>query len=497
MAQTYIGAPITRKEDFRFLTGRATYTDDVKAQHALHAAIVRSPHAHARVLSIDASAASKLPGVVAVYSHEDVAEALEDIKPIPMRMAPLPGLDRFLQFPLAQDRVRYVGEPVAVVIAESRYLAEDAMDLVEVEYEPLPAVTDAYQSLRNETLLHEQNDTNVACDFTMSTGDVEQAFRDAEYTRTEEFHIQRHTANPMETRGLLASYDKGRDQLNVWGETKTTHFNRKVMASLLGMPEHRIHFYEPDVGGGFGVRGEFYPEDFIIPFASIKLGRPVKWIEDRREHLVSANHSREHICRLEVAAKRDGTILGMRTTVYGDIGAYVRTHGVIVPTLTASNMAGPYKVPNFEGRVVCVVTNKVGMGTYRGPGGYEQSFSRERFLDIMAQDLGIDIVELRKKNLIPPEEMPYDTGIDNRVMPHVVYDSGDYPCLPADRPRCHQLRRHQAPSGPACGRQAPRHRIRVDGGADGRGAVRGGAGCGHRAGRGGGVLGGGDAGAGA
>ena len=426
MTQTYIGASITRKEDFRFLTGRATYTDDVKVQHVLHAAIVRSPHAHARLLSIDTGKALELPGVVAVYTHKEAAESLE-IRPIPMRMAPLPGIDRFLQYPLAQDKVRYVGEPVAVVIAEDRYLAEDAVDLIEVAYEPLPAITDAYQSLRNETLLHEQNDTNVACDFTMTTGDVEQAFRDAEYTHTEEFHVQRHTANPLETRGILASYDKGRDQLDVWGETKTTHFNRKVMSSLLQMPEHRIHFYEPDVGGGFGVRGEFYPEDFIIPFASIKLGRPIKWIEDRREHLLSANHSREHICRLEVAAKRDGTILGLRVIVYGDIGAYVRTHGVIVPTLTASNMAGPYRVPNFEGRVVCLVTNKVGTGTYRGPGGYEQSFSRERFLDIMAQDLGIDIVELRKKNLISPEEMPYDTGIDNMVMPHVIYDSGDYP----------------------------------------------------------------------
>ena len=169
MTQTYIGASITRKEDFRFLTGRATYTDDVKVQHVLHAAIVRSPHAHARLLSIDTGKALELPGVVAVYTHKEAAESLE-IRPIPMRMAPLPGIDRFLQYPLAQDKVRYVGEPVAVVIAEDRYLAEDAVDLIEVAYEPLPAITDAYQSLRNETLLHEQNDTNVACDFTMSTG---------------------------------------------------------------------------------------------------------------------------------------------------------------------------------------------------------------------------------------------------------------------------------------------------------------------------------------
>ena len=426
MTQTYIGAPITRKEDVRFLTGKAIYTDDVKAQHLLHATIVRSPHAHARLVSIDADKALAMPGVVAVYTHKDVAESLE-VRPIPMRMAPLPGLDRFLQYPLAQNKVRFVGEPVAVVVAEDRYLAEDAAELVEAVYEPLPAVTGALQALEGQTLLHEQNDTNVAADFTISTGDVDQAFRDAEYTRTEEFHIQRHTANPLETRGILASYDKGRDQLNVWGETKTTHFNRKVMASLLQMPEHRIHFYEPDVGGGFGVRGEFYPEDFIIPFASIKLGRPVKWIEDRREHLISANHSREHVCRLEVAARRDGLILGMRATVYGDIGAYVRTHGVIVSTLTASNMAGPYRVPNYQGQVVCLVTNKVGMGTYRGPGGYEQSFFRERLLDMMAQDLNVDLVELRLKNLITPEEMPYDTGIDSRVMPHTIYDSGDYP----------------------------------------------------------------------
>ena len=427
MVQTYIGAPITRKEDVRFLTGRATFTDDVKAQHLLHAAILRSPHAHARVLSIDSTKALELPGVVAVFTAQDIADAIEP-RPIPIRLVPLAGLEKFLQYPLSIDgKVRYVGEAVAVVVAESRYLAEDALDAMQVDYEPLPAVTGIEQSLRGDVLLHEQNGTNAAADYTMSLGDADEAFRQADYTRKEVFKSHRHTGNPLETRGLVASYDPGRNELTVWGETKVPHFNRGVLSSLLQMPEHRIHFVEPDVGGGFGIRGEFYPEDFLIPFASIQLEQPVKWIEDRREHLISANHSREHVCELEIAAKRDGTLLGMRATIYGDIGGYVRTHGALVTSGTAAILTGPYRIPNFQWRVACLVTNKTGMGTYRAPGRYESCFFRERMLDMVAQDLDIDPTELRFKNLVQPEEMPYHVGITRPDTEPIVFDSGDYP----------------------------------------------------------------------
>ena len=427
MTQTYIGAPIRRKEDVRFLTGKATYTDDVKLHHLLHAAILRSPHAHARILSIDARKALEIQGVVAVFTFQDIAETLEPL-PIPFRMARLEGLERFLQYPLAKDKVRYVGEAVAVVVAESRYLAEDALDAIDVKYDPLPAVVDVLQSLQGDVLLHEQHSTNVAADYSTTLGDPEGAFSDAEYTRKEVFRSHRHSGIPLETRGLVASYDAGREELTVWGETKVPHFNRGVLASLLHMAEHRIHFIEGDVGGGFGVTGEFYPEDFLIPFASMKLAQPVKWIEDRREHLVSANHSRQHTCELEIAGARDGTILGLRAKVYSDIGAYVRTHGGLVPAVLVGSLTGPYHIPNYQWQVLYLVTNKVGMGTFRAPGQYEACFFRERLLDMMARDLDIDPVELRLKNLVQPSDMPYDAGFTRPPgFPRMVYDSGDYP----------------------------------------------------------------------
>lgn len=428
MTQTYIGAPIVRREDGRFLMGRARYVDDIQLPHMLHAAILRSPHAHARLLNIDASAALNIPGVVAVFTFEDIADTVEP-RPIPMRRGSYSGLDRFLQYPLAREKVRYVGDPVAVAVAESRYLAEDALDAIEVQYAPLPAIVDVWQSERGDVLLYDEHGTNLALEYSASLGDPDQAFREADYTRKEEFHCHRHTGNPLETRGLVASYATGTEELTVWGETKVPHFNRGVLASLLEIPEHRIHFIEPDVGGGFGIRGEFYPENFLIPFTSLKLGRPVKWIEDRMEHLIAANHSREHVCRLEMAAKKDGTILGMRAEVYGALGGYVRTHGASVPISVAAMLMGPYHIPNYEWRVKCLLTNKVGMGTFSAPGRYESCFFRERMLDIVAADLGIDPVEIRLKNLIPPSAMPYEVGVVRPEASPMVYDSGDYPAV--------------------------------------------------------------------
>ena len=426
MVQSYIGASITRKEDVRFLTGRAIYTDDIKAHHLLHAAILRSPHPHARILSIDSSKALELPGVVAVFTFKDIAETVEPRR-IPIRVGTNPELDPFLQYPLANDKVRFVGEAVAVVVAESRPLAEDALDLIGVRYEPLPPVVDVEDSLKGESLLFEEHGSNAVVDYTMDIGDYDEAVGAADYTRRERFRCHRHTGNPMETRGLMASYDVGRDEITVWGETKVPHFNRGVLSHLLQMPEHRIHYIEPDVGGGFGVRGEFYPENFLVPFASLKLGRPVKWMEDRREHLLGSNHSREHVCEIEVAAKNDGTLLGMKARILGALGGYVRTHGAFIPMSTAGLLMGPYSIPNYHWQVVCLLTNKTGMGTFSAPGRYESCYFRERMLDIVAADLGIDPAELRSRNLLQPSDMPHTVGVTRPGMAEMVYDSGNYP----------------------------------------------------------------------
>jgi aerobic carbon-monoxide dehydrogenase large subunit len=424
MDQTYIGAPIRRREDFRLLTGRATFTDDIKLPQMLHAAILRSPYAHARITSVDASKAQAIPGAVAVFTAQDIAPLA---KPIPIRLYPLPGLEHFLQYPLARDKVRYVGEPVAVVVAESRYVAEDALDAMEVTYEPLPAVTDVGESLHQQVVIHEEPGTNLAAQYTITIGDIEDAFRSAACTRKETFKVHRHTGNPLETRGLVASYDAGRGEFTVWGATKVPHFNRAILASFFDIAESKIHFLETDVGGGFGIRGEFYPEDFLIPFAAMKVGRPVKWIEDRLEHLKAANHSREVRCEVEIAAQRDGTLLGLRAHVYGDMGAYIRTHGGLVPSSTAALLTGPYRIPAYQCTVSCVLTNKMGLGTFRAPGRYESCFIRERLLDMVAADLQIDPVELRLKNFVQPSDMPYTVGKTRPDGPPTVFDSGNYP----------------------------------------------------------------------
>ncbi len=423
-SQSYVGTPIKRREDVRFITGRATYVDDIKLPDMLHGAILRSPRAHARIRSIDTSKALAVPGVIKIFTYEDLGDLAV---PVPIRMYQLPGLERYLQPLLARKKVRYVGEPLALAVAESRYLAEDALDAIAIEYEDLPAVVDVEEALKNESLVNEEAGTNLAAIHEFLIGDVDRAFRSAEYTRCEDFRVHRFTGNPLETRGFVASFDGGREELTVWGVTKLPHLNRQIIAAFLKLPERKVHFIENDVGGGFGIRGELYPEDFIIPFAAVKLGQPVKWIEDRREHLMAANHSRENRCRLEVAARKDGTLLALRATLYGDMGAYVRTHGGLVPCSTAALLTGPYRVPNYQAKIHLVVTNKMGLGTFRAPGRYESCFYRERMLDLMAGDLGIDPVELRFKNLIRPEEIPYEVGVTRPGSAPTVLDSGNYP----------------------------------------------------------------------
>ena len=420
---TFIGQPILRNEDKRLLTGGGTYSDDVTRPGMLHAAILRSSHAHGIIRGIDASEARALPGVVAVYSWADIAETAQ---PIPIRLAPLVGLDRFPQYSLASDKVRFVGEPIAVVVAESRYIAEDALNLIAVDMEELPAIVDWEGAAQPKSLLHEAHGTNVASSYQVQRGDVEAAFAEADYRRRETFVCQRHTGVPMETRAVIAEWDVAAQHMTVWGATKVPFPNRATLAKMLGLPNTAVDLIEVDVGGGFGIRGEFYPEDFLIPFAALKLGRPVKWIEDRREHLLSAQHSRDVSCVLEIACKRDGTILGLKAELFVDLGAYVRTVGGVVPAKAAQFVPGPYRIANVGVSVNVFLSNKTPVGTYRAPGRYESNFFRERLVDMAAADLGIDPAEIRRKNLVPESAMPYGIGKLVPYEPEGEYDTGDF-----------------------------------------------------------------------
>jgi carbon-monoxide dehydrogenase large subunit len=413
---------VRRTEDLRLVTGRGCFVGDFTRPGLVHAGLVRSAVAHARVTRVDSTAARALPGVLAVLTAAELRAAT----PIPIRLAPLPGFDRFLQPPIADGDVRYVGEPVAVVIAEDRYVAEDAAARVTLEYDERPVVADAHRGLTDDVVIHAAVGTNVASQYTVSRGDPAAAFAAAEYTRVETFRCHRHTAAPLETRGLVAEWDRTTSKLTVWGATKVTFFNRRALARMLELAEADVELVEIDVGGSFGVRGEFYPEDFLIPAAAMRLGRPVKWIEDRRESLLATNHSREIECELAIAARRDGTILGLRARLLADMGAYVRTNGGVVPAKAAQFLPGPYRIANVECEVRAVLTNKTPVATYRGPGRFEANFFRERLLDLMAADLGIEPVALRRKNLLTPAELPYALG---KLVPYEApseYDSGNY-----------------------------------------------------------------------
>jgi carbon-monoxide dehydrogenase large subunit len=417
-----VGQSVRRSEDQRLLTGRGKYAADFRLPGMLHGAVLRSPHAHARLGGIRAKAALALPGVVAVITAED----LGDVGPIPTRLGHRVGNVACLQRPLARDKVRYVGEPVAFVVAASRYLAEDALAAMEVDYDPLPIVADAWRAMESGApVLHDVVRDNVAETLDTRKGDAPAAMAAAHVRVRERFAVQRHTGVPMETRGLTAAFDPGTGLLRLWGVAKIPHFNRRVLADLLGYPEHLIQFIEMEVGGGFGVRGEFYPEDFLVPWTAKRLGRPVHWIEDRREHLMAANHSRQQYHDIEIGFDRDRRIVALVDHFVVDMGAYIRTHGVVVPELTAALLPGPYRIPHYEAEIRCVLTNKTPTGTYRGPGRFEGTFVRERLLDVAAQRLGVDPIELRRKNFVRPDEMPYEVG-GASLNQRIVYDCGDY-----------------------------------------------------------------------
>ncbi|HEY2186377.1 MAG TPA: xanthine dehydrogenase family protein molybdopterin-binding subunit, partial [Xanthobacteraceae bacterium] len=420
---TLIGSPIERIEDLRFLRGRGQYVDDLAREGLLHAAILRSSVAHGRICAIDVARARELAGVHSVITANDIGIP---VPRVPMRLQPLPEFEAVGQPVIAEDKVRYVGEAIALVLADSAGVAEDALGLIEVEIEPLPAVADRVASASNSTLLFEQKRSNLAMTFRAVRGDAAAAFNNAPYTRRESFRTQRHMALPMEPRGLLAEWDPARGRLTVSGAAKVLFFNRRTLAKQLGIPEHAIELIENDVGGGFGARGEFYPEDFLIPFAARHAGRPVKWTEDRREHLMTVNHARQAECDVEIACTRDGIILGLRGHAFVDVGAYMRTNGAVGARNVAQFMSGPYRIENIDIDVSLLLTNKTPVGTYRGPGRFETDFFRERLFDIVAKDLGIDRVEFRRRNLVPQAAMPYAIATITPYESKDELDSGDY-----------------------------------------------------------------------
>jgi carbon-monoxide dehydrogenase large subunit len=420
---TFIGSAIPRREDLRFLTGRGTYVDDIAMPGLLHAVIVRSPVARGRVRGVDARAALAIPGVVAVIAAADIgAVPVIAIRAEHLKIA---GFASFLQPVIASDEVRYVGEPMAVVLAESAALAEDGADRVALDIEALPAVVGRAALEGDAPHVMPSHGSNEMGRLRAIKGDAARAFAAASYTRREKFRIARSSAVMMEPRGLLAHWDEAADQLKIFGACKTPFLNRRTLARQMNLPEDRIVMVENDVGGGFGVRGEFYPEDFLIPFAARRIGRPVKWVEDRREHFLASNHARGLEAEWEIACARDGTILALRGTIFADQGAYMRTNGATAARNAAQVGAGPYRIENIDIESILFATNTTPIGTYRGPGRFEGDFFRERLIDMAAKDLGIDRTEMRRKNLVRRAEMPWRHA-DMAPYGGGEYDSGDY-----------------------------------------------------------------------
>jgi carbon-monoxide dehydrogenase large subunit len=418
-----IGQPVDRAEDRRFLTGAGRFVDDLKREGMLHAVVLRSGVAHGRIRKVDATAARAIKGVHAVITAEEIGA---NVPVIPLRLANLPEFKAYFQPVIAREKVRYVGEPLAVVVADTQALAEDALEAIAVDIEPLPAVADRHAAASDRALLFEGSGSNRAVRYSVAFGDADAAFAKAEYTRRESFRCHRLTGLPLETRGLIAEWDAAKSRLAIFGATKVLFFNRRVLAPMLALAEDAIDMIEPDVGGGFGVRGEFYPEDFLIPFAARHVGRPVKWIEDRREHLMATNHSREVDCDIEIACTRAGVILALRGHVYGDMGAYIRTNGGVVPAKAAQFLPGPYRICDVAITVEALVTSKTPVGTVRAPGRFEANFFRERLIDMVARDLGLDPIDFRRKNLISEAELPFATG---KLVPYegeTDFDTGDY-----------------------------------------------------------------------
>jgi aerobic carbon-monoxide dehydrogenase large subunit len=418
--QKYVGRSVPRLEDRPLLTGQGRFAADISFPHQWHMRVVRSAVAHGKLESIDASAALALAGVHAVWTHPDVAH----IPPIPFRLTGLKTLEPYRQPVLAKGVVRYVGEPVAIVFAENAYLAEDAADLIRVSIEPLQTTMLATE----QPGVYERELSTEPGIVQKAYGDVDTAFRSAHAIVSLELSVGRHSGVPLETRGAIARYDVVRDILELHGAAKVPHWNRDAIAQMLGRQKDSVQLYEGHVGGGFGIRGEIYPEDVLVCAAALKFKHPIKWIEDRREHLIAANHSREQHHRVRAAIDAQGGILGIEDEFFHDNGAYMRTHAATVPDLAAAMLPGPYRVPAYRATGHIRLTNKTPCGTYRAPGRYESTFVRERLLDAIAAKVGVDVVEIRRRNLINKSAMPYTLGLDT-LGTQIVYDSGDYALL--------------------------------------------------------------------
>jgi aerobic carbon-monoxide dehydrogenase large subunit len=420
---SFIGSPIERVEDLRFLRGQGLYISDFSRPDQLHAVIFRSPEAHGKIKKLDVSRALQLQGVHAVITAKDFG-----VRPphIPLRLQPLPELEPFHQPVLAFEKTRYVGEPLAVVVADSAAIAEDALELIDLQIESLAPITDRASAEKAESLLFEPHGSNRALVWTAVKGDAQNAFSKADLVLKERFHIQRHAAMFMEPRGFVAEWNEKEQRLTVWGAAKVAWANRRILAGAMGLDPAAIDMIELDVGGGFGSRGEFYPEDFLIPAAARIVGRPVKWGEDRREHLMCANHARDIEINVEMALAKDGRILGLRGMCYSDNGAYLRTNGSVGPRNVSQFMSGPYKIENIHLQTTMLMTNKTPSGTYRGPGRFETDFARERLIDLAAKKLGLDRVEIRLKNLVADADMPYPLATITPFESVTELDSGDY-----------------------------------------------------------------------
>jgi aerobic carbon-monoxide dehydrogenase large subunit len=428
MSTRYTGARIPRNEDPLLLQGRGLFVDDVRLPGMAHAAVLRSPHAHARIRRIDTGRARATPGVVAIFTHADLGTLNG---PLP-KLIPHPALMHHkTQYALAPDAVRYAGEAVAFVVADSRYAAEDALDLITVEYDPRPAVATLEGAVApGAPLVHEDIGTNIAARYTQRVGDVEQAWAEAPHRFRERLVIDRGASCPMETRGVAASWDARAGRLEVWDSTQAPIPIRNGLAAMFGLLQQHVRVVAPDVGGGFGPKiMMFYPEEILVPWAAMRLGRPVKWIEDRRENFVATNQEREQIHEAEIAVDVDGRIRGVRTVFLYDAGAYI-PYGLIVPIVAGTTLPGPYRIPNYHCEFAAVFTNKTPVSPYRGAGRPHGVFVMERLLDRVARETGLDRAEVRRCNLIQPDEFPYDVGLIYQDNAPLRYDSGNYPaCL--------------------------------------------------------------------
>ena len=424
-AGAWIGRPIKRREDLRFIRGQARYVDDMVLPRLAHLVVVRSAHAHARLGEIRVEAARRAPGVIAVVTAQDLQGR---IHPMPVTV---PEGDYVADAPhpvLAAGKVRYVGEPVVAVLAETRAAAVDAAALVEIDYDPLPALSDARQALEAAVLLHEALGENVLVRMTRGSGDVDAAFAAAKRVVRGRFHIPRIVAAPMEPRGALAAYDKSADLLTLWLSNQDPYRPRVQLSRTLGRPEDRIRIVVPDVGGAFGSKGNISAEAVVAACLAIELGRPIKWIEDRRENFTSSSQARGIDADVEIAVEPDGKITALRATAVADIGAYLFTTSATPCTRVVDLLTGAYEIPAARVTLAGAATNKVPTGPYRGAGRPEAAYLIERMVDLAAAELGLDPLAVRRRNVIPRDRFPYQSALK------AVYDSGDY--LPALERAC-------------------------------------------------------------